>query len=126
MRTILQRTIIHVGILLLLMSGIYTLYIYGSFEFDFFKTAIFVALASAINLSAEVFLLFLLRKGDPKAKLMKVFFTHGFKFLCYLVMALIGSKFFENLRFFILFLLFLYFFYGAIEFFFLRKHSRMP
>jgi len=126
MQTIVQRIIVHAGIFLLLLSGVYAIHIYNGMDFDFFKAAIFVALASVINVSAEVFLLFLLRKGDPKSKLMKIFFTHSFKFLCYLIMALLGSRFFENRGFFALFLLFLYLFYGIVEFLFLQKHNQKP
>ncbi|MDR1761809.1 MAG: hypothetical protein LBR55_05110, partial [Bacteroidales bacterium] len=105
MQRFLYRILIHLGIFLLLLSALYMLHICSS-NFDFFKAAVFIILASVINMSAELFLLVLLRKGDPKSKLMKVFFTHSFKFLCYLVMALIGSRFFENRGFFICFLLF--------------------
>jgi|GEM_PF-5384783 len=124
MQTFLQRIIVHAGIFLLLFSGIYAIHIYSSINFDVSKSIVFIALASIINVSAEMFLLVLLRKGDQKSKLMKVFFTHSFKFLCYLIMALIGSRFFENRCFFVLFLLFLYLFYALVEFLFLRKHNQ--
>lgn len=124
MHVFLQRIIVHAGIFLLLFSGIYAIHIYSSINFDFAKSITFVMLASVINVSAEMFLLFLLRKGDQKSKLTKVFFTHSFKFLCYLVMALLGSRFFESRVFFALFLLFLYLFYAFVEFLFLRKYNQ--
>lgn len=121
MQTFVQRIIIHTGIFLLLFGGIYTIHIYSGINFDFSKSIIFLALASIINVSAEIFLIILLRQGDPKSKITKVFFTHSFKFLCYLAIALLGSRFFENKHFFVLFLLFLYVFYTIVEFLFLKK-----
>ncbi|MDR2962136.1 MAG: hypothetical protein LBU90_00620 [Bacteroidales bacterium] len=123
MRTIFQRIFIHAGIFLLLLSALYALRIYGGVNFDVSKIVVFLALASVINVSAEIFLLFLLRSGDPKSKLMKVFFCHSAKFLCYLAMALLGSRFIENRGFFVVFLLFLYLFYAFVEFLFVRNST---
>jgi hypothetical protein len=121
---VLQRVVFHAGLFLLLFGGTYAIHIYSGIEFDFSKFVIFIALSSIINVSAELFLFALLRTGDPKSKLTKVFFTHSFKFLCYLFMALLGSRFLENQVFFALFLLFLYLFYALIEFLFLKKYTQ--
>jgi hypothetical protein len=124
MHLVLQRLVFHVGLFLLLFGGTYAIHIYSGIEFDFSKFVIFIALSSIINVSAELFLLALLRTSDPKSKLTKVFFTHSFKFLCYLCMALLGSRFLDNQLFFALFLLFLYLFYALIEFRFLKKYNQ--
>lgn len=124
MTFLIRRFLIHSFTVLLFFIGTYICNTVYDIDFSLFTAYSIIALFALINVITEWYF-YSIKNIDPKEFMFKVIIIRGFKFLLYLILALVVIKAFANSKFYGLLVVVLFMFYTGIEIlYFISKHKK--